>query len=72
MFTGVSRDYNRCLGDDDNNDHDQDTNEHDEYDDDDNEDDDDDDGADDDDVPCVCLSFFGLSCAGLIGPACLC
>ena len=32
MFTGVSRDYDLCLGDDDNNDHDQDKNEHDEKD----------------------------------------
>ena len=32
MFTGVSRDYNLCLGDDDSNDHDQDQNEHDEHD----------------------------------------
>ena len=30
LFTGVSRDYNLCLGDDDNNDHDQDKNGHDE------------------------------------------
>ena len=33
FVTGVSRDYNLCLGDDDNDDHDQHENEHDEYDD---------------------------------------
>ena len=32
LLAGVSRDYNPCLGDDDNNDRDQDQNEHDEKD----------------------------------------
>ena len=59
FVTGVSRDYNLCLGDDDNDDHDQHKNEHDEYDDDDDDADDDDDDDDD------CLDFFELSCAGL-------